>query len=281
MLLIKRVLLFGVEAGILALGFVSAFAFPKLMESILENSGGFAFFGGLAFTIFAFLLVQWKTRKWKMKYDAERWLASRAERRFHPNRAKYLRLIRRCLLWLPSVCAALVVFFFPVATHLLNLRSHYLKHYRVPIPWTWTVLSPLGTSGEYSFTNALITMGAMGRYGVTPFWKERSSFSVATFGSVGPDGAFDFNESQREQRLRGAANVSRRDFQLGKATLTCWQYFPANESRVWKLVPKDYWEIACSTPASVHDRDFYAHFYGGGDKILRFYKVLEHVTLID
>ncbi len=281
MLLIKRVLLFGTEAGILVLGFVLTLAFTELMESVLENSGGFAFLGGLAFTIFAFLLIQRATRKWKMKYDAERWLASRAEHRSHPNRAKYLRLIRRCLLWLPSVCAALVVFFFPVATHLLNLRSHYLKHYRVPIPWTWTVLPPLGTSGEYSFTYALITMGAMGRYGVTPFWKERSSFSVATFGSVGPDGAFDFNESQREQRLRGAANVSRRDFQLGKATLTCWQYFPANESRVWKLVPKDYWEIACSTPASVHDRDFYAHFYGGGDKILRFYKVLEHVTLID
>jgi hypothetical protein len=281
MLLIKRVLLFGAEAGILAVGFVSAFVLPKLMESILENSGGFAFFGGLAFTIFAFLFVQWKTRKWKMKYDAERWLASRVERRFHPKRAKYSRLIRRRLLWLPSVCAALVVFFFPVTTHLLHMRSRYLKHYRVPIPWTWTVFSPVGDTGEYSYINALITMGAMGRYGVTPFWKERPSFSVTTFGSVGPNGAFDFNESLREQRLRGATNVSQRDFQLGKATLTCWQYFPAHSSRVGKLAPNDYWEIACSTPASLRDRDFYAYYYGGTDKVLPFYKVLEHVTPID
>src|SRR6267142_37469 len=103
MLLINRVLLFGAEAGILVLGFVLTIAFTELMESVLENSVGFAFLRGLAFTIFAFLLIQRATRKWKMKYDAERWLASCAEHRFHPNRAKYLCSFRTRRSCLPSV----------------------------------------------------------------------------------------------------------------------------------------------------------------------------------
>jgi hypothetical protein len=288
MRLIKRALLTVIEAGILVFGFILTFTlalawtdFVESSESIPEITILFVFFGGLALTILGLLLFQRKTRRWNLEYDAARWLATRAERQQHPNRARHPRLIRRYLLWLPTACAVLVLFFFPVTTHFLPPCSHYLKHYRVPIPWTWTVFSPLGTPEEYSYTNALISIGALGRYGVTPFWKDHTLFSVATFGSVGPDGAFDFNESQREERLRGATNTSRRDFQFGKTYLTCWQYFPASKSQVWNLVPEDYLEIHCSTPSSVHERDFYANFYGEKDHSLLFYKVLQRVTPID
>jgi hypothetical protein len=288
MLLLKRILLTVMEAGVLTFGVTSTFAltwtwaaFVESKESIPDYTILFVFFGGLALTIFAFLLLQKKTRKWKLEYDAAKWLAGRAERKLHPARAKYRRTFGRYLLWLPSACAALVAFFFPITTHFVHPCSHYLKHYRVPIPWTWTVFSSLGAPAEYSYTNALITIGAMGRYGVTPFWKAQPLFSVATFGSVGPDGSFEFNETLREQLQNGAANLSRRDFQLGKTSLTCWKYIPANRSRVWNLAPNDSWEIDCSTPTSVHDRNFYAYFYGEKDHALLFYKVLEHITPVD
>ena len=281
MLLIKRVLRTFMEAGILVVGSILAIILQIFLQPLLKDSIAIGFIGGLVLTIFALLFIQKKTRKWKLEYDTARWLASRTERLLHPLRSRYLRLIRRYLLWVPSACAVMVAFFFPVTTHFLHPCSHYLKHYRVPIPWTWTVFSPLGTTGEYSYTKALITIGTKSRYGVTPFWESRPSFSVAFFGSVGPNGAFEYNESLREQHLSGATDLSRRDFQLGKISLTCWQHPPASQSPVWRQVPMGFLEIDCSTPASLHNLDFYACFYGRNDHALLFYKVLEHVTPID
>jgi len=79
------------------------------------------------------------------------------------------------------------------------------------------VLSPLGTSGEYS-SPCVDHDGCDGSLRCYPILEGALIILCINLRKwLDPDGAFDFNESQREQRLRGAANASRRDFQLGKS----------------------------------------------------------------
>ncbi len=96
------------------------------------------FWFGSSLTVVEFFLFRRRTRPWKIEYDAVAFELNRAERRLHPRRARYKRIIGRTLLWAPSAVAAFVLLFFPVVSHLVHPSSRYLLRYRIPIPWTFT-----------------------------------------------------------------------------------------------------------------------------------------------
>jgi hypothetical protein len=207
-------------------------------------------------------------------------------RQLHSARARRVRLLKRCLLWVPSGCAAFVMFFFPIATHMLHPCSHYLKHYRVPIPWTFTVFSSPGRSDEYAYVNVLLSRTGKARFGVTPFWDRGRVFSRMTFGSVGPKAPFEFNHGTTTSMREGATQISSGEFRLGGVILSCWQYLTPHRRWLPILLGHSYdgrplWEVICETPLDVKTRDFYASFNGNFDDIPAFYAVLQGVTLSD
>jgi hypothetical protein len=189
---IKRLLLFASEVGVFLLGLVLSVT----LEAFFGYIGGsdiasLTFISGLVLTIVGLFLFRRRNRAWKIEYDAVGWELSQAERKLHPTRFKYKRIAKRILVWVPSAIAAFVLFFFPVATHVSHPRSHWLPHYRLPIPWTAAVLP------VYQVPNAVIaivTSSEAGRFGLTPFWDGERPFSLVTFLGWGvhsllPDGA--------------------------------------------------------------------------------------------
>jgi hypothetical protein len=168
----QRLLVFLTEAGVLAVGVALSFAVAALFDS------GWTFGFGLILTVMEFIAFRRRTRPWKIEYDAVGWEFSRVDRRLHSPRARNKRIIRRALLWVPSALAASVLFFFPVATHLGHPGSRHLAHYRVPIPWTATVLS----FPSIDLVAALVNSSRAGRFGVTPFWDKEPLLSFMTFG---------------------------------------------------------------------------------------------------
>ena len=140
---IKRVLIFVSEIGVLVSGLVVSIALAGFVDHFTSFDNALApitFVCGLLLTAAAFLVFLRKNRAWKFQYDVVGWEISRAHRKLRPRCAQYKRMVRRTLVWAPSALAALVLFFFPVASHLLHPGSQYLRHYHVPIPWTVTVL---------------------------------------------------------------------------------------------------------------------------------------------
>jgi hypothetical protein len=112
--------------------------------------GAVAFYAGVAVTVIGFVVVRRKTRRWKVEYELASWRLSQTERKLHPAHARFKRMAKRMLLCLPSTIAAGVLFFFPAATHVVHPSSHYLRHYLVPIPWTFAVFPSPGGTDAYS-----------------------------------------------------------------------------------------------------------------------------------
>jgi hypothetical protein len=283
---IRRFLLFASEIGIVVLGSVSSFALAAVVgyfDSRAISLALTALFSGLFVTVAMFLLIRRKHRPWEIEYDAVGRALSRTERTLHPRHARYKRTLHRTLLWVPSAIAASVLFFLPVVTHMMHPRSQYLRHFRIPIPWTFTVFSPLGPPAEYSWVNAVVSSGGKGRFGVTPFWDRAQAFSLMNFGSIQPNAdTFEFNHEMRQARRGGVTQVLSREFRLGQIPLLCWQYVSPSRKGVplsnLLYAKGPYWEITCETPIDVHQQNFYASFDGREEDIPAFYKVIEGVT---
>jgi hypothetical protein len=267
---IKRFLVFASEALVLMVGVVLSFAVAGYFDS------GWTFYFGLFLTLVEFFRLRRRTRPWKIKYDAVGFEIGQAERRMHPSRARFKRIVGRTLLWLPSAIAVFVLFFFPVATHAFHPRSQYLTHYRIPIPWTFTVLPGPGLE----WVCALFNDRDNGRFGLTHFWAAGELSSQMIFQSIDPRAdTFEFNHKMNELHRGGAAQVLRRDFQLDDVALTCWQFLPRH-NRVFDLwaARVHIWEISCETPVDEHRRDLYASFWGSENDMPAFYKIIEGVT---
>jgi hypothetical protein len=144
---------FASEALLLLLGVVLSFAVAVYFDS------GWTFCVGLLLTVVEFFRFRRRTRLWKIKYDAEGFEIGQAERRLHPSRARFRRIVGRTLLWVPSAIAAFVLFFFPVATHAFHPLSQYLTHYRIPIRWTFTVVPAPGIEWAARYST-IETMGS-------------------------------------------------------------------------------------------------------------------------
>jgi hypothetical protein len=281
MRLLKRLLLFALETGAFVFGTVLAVVISALVDPRFSL---LAIVTGFALTVSSLVVIRGKTRRFKIEYDAANWAARRSFRLRYPSEAIYLQVLWRCLLWLPTACAVFVLFFFPIASHIVHPRSHFLRHYRVPIPWNFMVFSSSpGPPDQYSFVDALASSSGVGRFGITPFWDREYVPSLMDFGSVGPNGSFEISHRDSETRRKGAAQLSKRSFQLSSADLTCWQYLSpqSRAPRFWlghSYDARPLWEVTCETSVDAHDRDFYALFYGRAEDIPAFYNVLQNVT---
>lgn len=238
-----------------------------------------AFLAGLVLTVVAFCAIRRRSRPWKIEYDAIGWELTRAERKLHPNRARLKRLAIRILVWVPSLLAFVVLFFFPTASHLIRPGSQTLGPYRLYIPWTLAIM-PMPGLPAHSSVMVWAIVDSRGGFGVTPFWRGEIFSSEMGFGSLktDPDGSASQARYEEEKRAR-ATQLRRKEFQLGRVALTCWQYLPTprlpNRSAGSGL-----WQVDCKTPVGVKGQQFYALFRGQDTDIPAFYKVIQTIVPI-
>jgi hypothetical protein len=83
--ILKRVLLFLAELGILVVGIVVAFAILYHFQDEDSPALATAFFRILFVSILVFVLFRRKSRKWKITLDAATFLNDRAVRREHTS----------------------------------------------------------------------------------------------------------------------------------------------------------------------------------------------------
>lgn len=140
MRLIKKCFLFTTELSILFFGFVFSLGYAVFMFSRGHKCGPFLFILSFSLVCVALVWFRGKTEKWTTAADAKAFLTHRSWRRLHPRRAKYLRTARRWLIWLPSLLAAFVLLFLPVASHVFYFGGQFVPHYRVSIPLNWLVV---------------------------------------------------------------------------------------------------------------------------------------------
>ena len=240
MRLIKRLLLFVSEVGVVAVGF----EFSLGAAAILGRDGdnyvpALVFFSGLLLTLAAVLIIHPKTRRWRAEYDAVDWALDNGNGKLHPVRVRCIKIAKRLLLWVPSAMAAVALWFPPVLSHVLHPRSHYLTQYRVPIPWSFMVIT-----GE-NWVRAVRSSGGRSRFSVAP--NGETLFTEMSFGAISiHTNTFEFSHEMDENRRANATQISKRTFRLGDIPFTCWQYRSSN--RQTDFPP--FWEVTCDTPVN-------------------------------
>ena len=282
--LLRRLLLLASEFGILVLGFVLSLVGANSVDRSNNGLAPAVFISGLVLTALAFWATRRRTRLWKIEYDAVAWTLAQAQRRLHPRRARYKRIAFRGLICVPSVIALVVAAFFPVATHIVHPSSHYLRHYRIPIPWTSTVFAPLGPPAPSSYVLAIAAGDSWGRFGITPFWvfiRQPWLSSEMVFGSIDPNAiTFEFNQQSREREHSHAVQPLRRDFRLGSVAFTCWQH-RSYDVHFAAWTGPSWWNITCETPPDARRQNLYAWFFGSADDIPAFYATIERVKPLE
>lgn len=291
----KRILILASEVGVLVFGCVFTLALVLGSANYFRSREPFDYRNGclllliilfgLLPTSVGFMAIR-RTRPWKPEYDSAAWALARAKRRLHPTRARYKRIALRIIVWVPSMIAALVLFFFPVATHLLHPSSKYFTHYRVPIPWTFTVFQGGYRQPANSWVDVIFSSSGRGRFGMTPFpmapfWHELQPISHVVFESNTNGDTFDYS-GMMEARRRGATDVLNRELRLGDVACTCWQYRPERPHHqlfwpdIWSV-----WRVDCGTLAAVHRQNFYARFSGREEDLRAFYQIIEGVRPVE
>jgi hypothetical protein len=273
MRLLKRVLLFATEVAGLILGFVISLRLAAYFDSRENDFAAIAFLGSLVLNVVAFFVFRRKTRKWKIEQDAASWMANRAWRELHPHRARYVRIAHRSLVWLPSICTALVLFFLPVASHLAFSSSRLVPHYRLSVPLNWLVIK---SRGDYPYVWAFLSREGAARYGLTPIWFNNSMPSLVTFGITDPASGYVWRLPEREIASGHTTHLAKADFKLGTIEADCWE----------NRVPVHYaegvlWEVLCSTRPNGRDFNLHASFFGHSEDMPTFYKVLRGAAPAD
>jgi len=252
-----------------------AFAFEFAGESVVGWGFLCGAILGLVLTVVGFRALRRKNRPWKIEYEADRWELERADRNLHPVRARYKRIAKRVLVCMPSLAAAVVLFYFPVATHVVHPGSHHLRYYRVPIPWNVAILTPPVLQPAHGFVWALASNPTKGGFGVIQFWDRAKMSSAMEFISINPDAdPILFNTWFSGSRTPLADQKYRREFQLSGVELICWQYQYSHIAGGW-------WSIDCRTPAGVRRLNLHASFFGREDDIPVFYKIIEGITPVE
>jgi hypothetical protein len=289
---IKRLLVFASELGVLAFGFVGSVALGSVFNDYFYSRGDFGlgdevasvvFLFGLLLTTVGFAVLLRKHRSWKLEYDAVGWALTQAERRLYPTRARLKRIILRTVLWAPSAVAAFVLFFFPVATHVVH-PGRLLRDYYVPIPWTFTILQWLSPTDSYSSVNVIVSSSGKGRFGITPFpigplRQDPPLLSHFDFESNSNARPFDFETAAANSD--DATQVVTRQFRLDDAALTCWQYRPRRPRHALYWPASGFsWYVLCAGPASGGRQNFQAIFRGREEDLQSFYQIIEGVRPI-
>jgi hypothetical protein len=226
---------------------------------------GIAFVSGNILMNVLLIYHRRKTRDQWINAEAAKWLRIRG---LHDEGRKAVRL----LLWLPSVFALWVLFFFPLATHvIIHPSSRYLPNFRIPIPWTWTALSVC--VGDNCWVDAVISSKGRGRIGATPFWPT-AQLSMVTFGAMSSE-YYDASDWRPE----GVGQVPTIVLRLGDMPLPCWQYLAQRDlyDRYLIGLPADVpaWRVVCG------NRVLHAHFFGRAEDLPAFYGVLQRIVPID
>jgi hypothetical protein len=265
----KRLLVFFLEIGVLLLGLILSIALG--VAAAIRDVPEALFPAGLFLTMVAFSAVRRKTRPWKIRYDAAGWQLDQIERRLHPVRARSKRIAVRIFVWIPSLIAAGVLFFFPAASHLVRPSPQALGPYRLSIPWTLAIV-PMPKVSNGSFVTAFALTGSNGDSAVTPFWEATIFSSEMDFGSA-PAGPVmpAWMAKYEEQEHTRASWLLRKEFQLSGVALTCWQYMPSAQSL---------WQVNCETPVGVQGQHFHASFQGTSADLPAFYKAVERTVPI-
>jgi hypothetical protein len=252
------------EIAVLVLGLAlsMALAVPAALFASSDLVGLITFVLGLLLTVAGFGTLLRKHRAKKLAYDVAGWYLRQAEHQRYPRRSKYKRLLLRTLVWVPSLIASVVLFFLPIASHALYPSSHYLRYYRIPIPWTLTVVS-FRAPGEYHLVAALAS--GRRRYGVTPFWERESLSAIMTFGSIGSASDWTSYEVSREETTGSLL----KEFRLGDVPLLCRQESWPSGQRLFTVL--------CQTPKDVRLYNFNASFKGHDGDLALFYEIIKGV----
>jgi hypothetical protein len=283
MALLKRVALIFAELGLLLLG-----CWLSVLVAILLNSDGendypeIGFFSGLLLTGVACLALHYKTRRWRIKQDAARWMASQSFAKKYPSRARFLRIAHRWLLWVPSACAAFALFFLPVASHVPLAGRSLVPHYSLSTPLSWMVV-PIGDR-YHRYVRAFFSGEGAARFGTTRIWVIPSTPSDATFSIEDPGWEEDWSLHEGDLAGIHGAHLKSREFNIGTMTMKCWEYrreySDSPEVLRSMLRPRIAWEVLCATEPNGIDFNLQASFFGREEDISAFYKVLESVKPI-
>jgi hypothetical protein len=180
------------------------------------------------------------------------------------------------------VVAAGVLFFFPIATHLIHPGPRYVGYYRVPIQWTFAVLPSLDPA---SYPNAVFVFGTTtgnGRLGMTAFtyslyWGKPEPVALMIFGAEPK--SEDANRHLELFSVPGATDTIVRTFSFRSVTVTCLQYRTRRWGDIWPYIT-DGWSADCTTPPTEH-HNFYAHFGGREEELDAFFQIVEHVVPVE
>jgi hypothetical protein len=278
MRLLQRILLFFAELGVLALGLAAMLAVAYLFERSGADEGWLSFvalFGPLILAVVGFFLFRQRNRRWKIKYDAANYLKHRASQLRNPRRTRRIRILCRLLRWLPSACAALVLFFLPVASRLIHPGTQLVTGYRFSLPMNWIIMKAGGNAGD-DFAWALFSNEGASRYGLTPMWFNHSLPSGTTFSASDPAFPNDWYRPSNEAKDGHPTHTAKIDFTMGTVNATCWEYRDTfnTYSPAW-LYPPVLWDVLCSTQPNGRNYNLRASFLGQKKDLPAFYQVLK------
>jgi hypothetical protein len=282
MQLLKRVLLFFVELGVLFLGLAGTIGVAYILERREANDSplaSIAFFVPLILSVVGFFFFRHRNRRWKIEYDAANWLSYRSSQRLHPRRTRNVQIARRWLQWFPSACAALVLFFLPVASRIACPGAQFVRGYRASIPMNWIIISNGGSNPNFLAT-ALFSNEGASRYGLTPMWFNHSLPSGVSLDTSDPAISNEWYRPTAEAKDGSPTHVAKTAFAIGTMTVTCWEYrdtFDLHSSPRW-LYPPVLWEVLCSSQPNGRNYNLRASFLGQKEDIPSFYQVLKNLT---
>jgi len=271
--LLRKSLLFAGEVAFLFVGFIFTGALAEYLHSM-----------GVRFTLGIFLLtfcifaspVVWfrrRTAKWTARSDADAWLAHRSWQRLNPDVARNLLLLRKSLLVFPSLCAAFVLFFLPVASHIMVSSRRLVSHYSFSTPLNWLIVK----SGDGGFAWTYFSNQGAAHYGFTPVWFNNRMPSGATFLISDPLFPGKWWRPEHEQATGLFTHVRFKEFQLGTITAVCYEYihnYPESVGSFSIFDPPVLWESLCSTRPNGTDYNLRAAFLGHREDLPAFYKLI-------
>lgn len=221
--------------------------FVMILVDGVTGSEGIAyivFAGCQAMALVPLIRLRARHLEWKIQYDAAKYEWQRARKRAFPERFRWRSRAARIMVWFPSLLAAFVLFFLPLASHLLYIGGVHLGPYKLTVPWNALIL-------PVPFVQSVMVFTGDDQLGVTPSFRGNRLSSGMTF-SVYPENA---------QLLE---HDPTREFKLGRGVLRCWE-----DDR-----PVRFRRISCRTSNPDHVPDLGAWFVGEAARVPLFYQIL-------
>lgn len=209
-----------------------------------------------------------ESRRRSVALESSRWLAER-QAGISARELRWRERGIRWSLWIPSVVVLTVFLFLPEVwgflTHVQRPRAGQLPGYEVTIPPTWIIVS--------QYTNSLTGASGLGGIAVRGMalgFKRYLHPGDLPTSSWGVEIA-ELDEPKHWSLTRGPA-LARRDFPIGKATLTCLEYRPS-WSRPTRADAEPLALIECAGSERLH-----ASFLGERIHVPAFYGMLAGMT---